>query len=293
MSTAIQSVMQENRIFPPPAAFSKDAAVSEHGGVQARSPSRPRTTTKASGRKLAREHISWHKPFTQVLNEAKPPFYKWFEDGELNVSYNCLDRQVEAGHGDKVAIIFEADNGQVTQVTYKELLRARLPARERAQGQGRSEGRPGRHLHADDNRRSRRDAGVRSHRRDALGRVRRLFGAVAAATAFIDAGAVMLITADGQFRGGKALAAESRLPTKRSRRTAAVAARTFWWSSAPAATSTWWRGRDEWVHDAIKDQADHLRSRSGSARSIRCSCSTPPARPASRRACSTPPAAIC
>ena len=72
--------------------------------------------------RLARELISWKKPFTKVLDESNPPFFKWFEDGTLNASYNCLDRQVEAGLGDKVAIIFEADDGKVKKVTYRELL---------------------------------------------------------------------------------------------------------------------------------------------------------------------------
>ena len=70
----------------------------------------------------AQEFLEWHKPFSTVLDESEAPFYKWFADGELNVSYNCLDRQVNNGLGDKVAIIFEADGGEVTKVTYKELL---------------------------------------------------------------------------------------------------------------------------------------------------------------------------
>ena len=72
--------------------------------------------------RLARELISWQTPFTKVLNDSEAPFFKWFEDGRLNVSYNCLDRHVEAGLGAKTALIFEADNGDVTQVTYSELL---------------------------------------------------------------------------------------------------------------------------------------------------------------------------
>jgi acetyl-CoA synthetase len=72
--------------------------------------------------RLAREFVTWKKPFTRVLDSSNAPFFKWFEDGTLNVSYNCLDRQVEAGLGDKVAIVFEADDGSVTRVTYKELL---------------------------------------------------------------------------------------------------------------------------------------------------------------------------
>ncbi len=72
--------------------------------------------------RLAREFVSWKTPFTKTLDASGAPFFKWFEDGTLNVSYNCLDRNVEAGLGDKVAIIFEADDGQVTRVTYRELL---------------------------------------------------------------------------------------------------------------------------------------------------------------------------
>ena len=70
----------------------------------------------------ARELLSWKKPFTQVLDESNAPFFKWFADGTLNASYNCLDRNVERGLGDKTALIFEADGGEVTKVSYKELL---------------------------------------------------------------------------------------------------------------------------------------------------------------------------
>ncbi|MFG6428993.1 acetate--CoA ligase [Roseateles sp. LYH14W] len=70
----------------------------------------------------ARELLSWQTPFTKTLNDSDAPFFKWFEDGKLNVSYNCLDRHVEAGKGGKTALIFEADDGTVTKVTYSELL---------------------------------------------------------------------------------------------------------------------------------------------------------------------------
>ncbi len=72
--------------------------------------------------RLARELVSWQTPFTKTLDESNAPFFKWFEDGKLNVSYNCLDRHVEAGKGGKTALIFEADDGTVTTVTYAELL---------------------------------------------------------------------------------------------------------------------------------------------------------------------------
>jgi acetyl-CoA synthetase len=72
--------------------------------------------------RLAREFVTWKTPFTRSLDETEAPFYKWFEDGTLNVSYNCLDRQVERGLGDRIAIIFEADDGKVSRVGYRELL---------------------------------------------------------------------------------------------------------------------------------------------------------------------------
>ncbi|MGE0070673.1 MAG: acetate--CoA ligase [Thiomonas sp.] len=72
--------------------------------------------------RLAREHLHWQQPFTHVLDDSQAPFYKWFDDGRMNVSYNCLDVQVQAGKGEKTAIVFEADDGTVTRVTYAELL---------------------------------------------------------------------------------------------------------------------------------------------------------------------------
>ena len=72
--------------------------------------------------RLAREFLSWKTPFTKGVDDSQAPFFKWFEDGTLNVSYNCLDRQVDRGLSDKTALIFEADDGQVTRVSYDELL---------------------------------------------------------------------------------------------------------------------------------------------------------------------------
>lgn len=65
--------------------------------------------------------LHWHKPFTRTLDWSNPPFAKWFDDGELNVAYNCLDRHVEAGIGDRVALYFEGEPGDRRAVTYAEL----------------------------------------------------------------------------------------------------------------------------------------------------------------------------
>ncbi|CDG84871.1 acetate--CoA ligase [Janthinobacterium agaricidamnosum] len=111
---------QESRVFAPPASFAGQASIS---GMDAYHTLCAAAEQDYEGfwATLAREHLSWKKPFTKTLNEDNAPFYKWFEDGLLNVSYNCLDRNIEKGDGDKTAIIFEADDGQVTQATYKEL----------------------------------------------------------------------------------------------------------------------------------------------------------------------------
>ncbi|WP_277185710.1 acetate--CoA ligase [Caballeronia sp. BR00000012568055] len=71
--------------------------------------------------RLARDHLTWHRPFSRVLDETNAPFYRWFDDGLLNASYNCLDRNLVNGNADKTAIIFESDDGLVTTVTYRAL----------------------------------------------------------------------------------------------------------------------------------------------------------------------------
>ena len=109
------------KTYLPPADLVKNAAVSGMEGYNALCAEAERDYPGYWAR-LARELVSWKTPFTQVLDESNAPFFKWFADGTLNVSYNCLDRNVEKGLGDKTAIIFEADGGQVTKVTYKDLL---------------------------------------------------------------------------------------------------------------------------------------------------------------------------
>src|SRR4051812_33464134 len=119
MST-IESVSHESRSFPPSREFVAQANIkpADFDALNASAAA----DYPAFWAKLARETVAWHKPFTRTLDESNAPFYKWFEDGELNVSYNCLDRNVANGNAEKLAIIFEADDGTVTKVTYRELL---------------------------------------------------------------------------------------------------------------------------------------------------------------------------
>jgi acetyl-CoA synthetase len=116
----IESVLHETRVFAPNAALAKAANVSGMGAYEALCAEAERDFEGFWGR-LAREHLQWHKPFTQVLDESNAPFYRWFADGQLNASYNCLDVQLANGNADKTAIIFEADDGRVTRITYREL----------------------------------------------------------------------------------------------------------------------------------------------------------------------------
>ncbi|MGY6258491.1 acetate--CoA ligase [Paraburkholderia caledonica] len=119
--SAIESVLQERRVFPPSAEAAAGATISGMDAYHALTAEAERDYEGFWGR-LARETLSWNKPFTKVLDESKAPFYTWFEDGQLNASYNSIDRHVEAGNGERVAIIFEADDGTVTNVTYQDLL---------------------------------------------------------------------------------------------------------------------------------------------------------------------------
>jgi acetyl-CoA synthetase len=113
--------MSDLKIYNPPAEFAKHAAVSGMAAYEALC-KKAETDYEGFWAEQARELLSWKKPFTKVLNESNAPFFKWFEDGTLNASYNCLDRNIEKGLGDKTALIFEADGGEVTKVSYQQLL---------------------------------------------------------------------------------------------------------------------------------------------------------------------------
>ncbi len=122
MSAQIESVLNESRLFPPPDAFVRQATVAGIAQYEALCAEAEKDHAGFWAR-LAREQVLWHKPFTRTLDDTNAPFFKWFEDGELNVSYNCLDRHLGTPVENKTAIIFEADDGKVTAVTYKELHR--------------------------------------------------------------------------------------------------------------------------------------------------------------------------
>src|SRR5207245_4783539 len=196
----IESVLQEDRLFPPSPEFVKQANVSGAAAYQALCDEANRDFEGFWGR-LAKEHVLWSKPFTKVLDESKAPFFRWFYDGELNASYNCLDRHLKT-QGDKTAIIFEADDGRVTKISYRDLHRQVCKMANAL-----------------------RSLGIKLGDRvliympmsiqvvvamQACARIGAthsvVFGGFSAKSLqerVIDAGAIAVITADGQFRGGK------------------------------------------------------------------------------------------
>jgi acetyl-CoA synthetase len=113
--TSIDNLLHESRRFAPSPEFAAQAVA------------RPELYEAASRDRLgfwadqARELLHWHEPFTQTLDWSNPPFAKWFADGRLNVAYNCLDRHVEAGNGDRVAFHWEGEPGDSRSITYAEL----------------------------------------------------------------------------------------------------------------------------------------------------------------------------
>jgi len=205
--SAIESVLVENRVFPPADATVKAARISGMPAYEALC-AEANKDFEGFWARLARENLVWNKPFSKVLDESKAPFYKWFEDGQLNASANCLDKHIGTPVENKTAIVFEADDGAVTKVSYKELL-ARV-------------GRFANALKAQGIRKGDRviiympmtvDGVVAMQACARIGATHSVvfggFSAKALNERIIDAGAVAVITANFQMRGGKELPLKS------------------------------------------------------------------------------------
>ncbi|HEY8099135.1 MAG TPA: acetate--CoA ligase [Burkholderiaceae bacterium] len=249
----IESLKQENRIFPPPADFVKNATIS---GMAAYNAMCAEAEKDYAGfwAKLARENIEWKKPFTKTLDESNAPFYKWFEDGQLNVSYNCLDRNLTNGNADKTAIIFERDDGQATNVTYTELHQKVCQFANGLKSRGIKKG----------------DRVIIYMPMSVEGIVAMqacarigathsvVFGGFSAKSLqerIIDAGAVAVITADEQARGGKQLPLKAIVDEAlglggcESIKDVIVYKRT-------GGNISFTAGRDMWMHDLVAKQSD-------------------------------------
>ncbi|WP_295818956.1 acetate--CoA ligase [uncultured Microbacterium sp.] len=114
MSSQIDHLLNETRRFAPSPEFAADAVATADLYTQADADRDGFWAEQARS-------LHWHTPFTQVLDWTNPPFAQWFADGELNVAYNCLDRHVAAGNGDRVALLWEGEPGDERRITYAEL----------------------------------------------------------------------------------------------------------------------------------------------------------------------------
>ena len=107
----LSNLMHENRRFEPPADLAAAANLKADAYDEAKA-DRLKWWAKQA------ERIDWAEPFSEVLDWSNPPFAKWFVGGKLNASYNCLDRHVEAGRGDRVAFHWEGEPGDARSLTY-------------------------------------------------------------------------------------------------------------------------------------------------------------------------------
>src|SRR5687767_12467590 len=202
MST-IESVLHETRVFKPSDAMVAQANISGMAAYEAMCKEAERDF-EGFWAKHARNELVWTKPFTRTLDESNAPFFKWFDDGELNASANCLDRHLRT-QPDKVAIIFEADDGKVTTCTYKDLYHRVCQFANGLKSLGIQKGErvliymP-----------MSVEAVVAMQACARIGATHSVvfggFSAKSVQERLIDAGAVALVTADGQMRGGKEIA---------------------------------------------------------------------------------------
>jgi len=250
MST-IESVLQENRIFPPGAEFVQRANISGMKAYEALCAEAERDYTGFWAR-LAREHLVWKQPFTRVLDESKAPFFEWFGDGKLNASYNCLDRHLDT-QPNKTAIIFEADDGQVTRVTYRELYERVCAMANGLKSLGiKKVDRVIIYMPMSV------EAIVTMQGCARIGAIHSVvFGGFSAKSLherIIDAGAVAVITADEQMRGGRAIPLKVAVDDAIALGGCDTLKHVVVYRRTGAAVK-WDAARDKWLHDVLKGQA--------------------------------------
>lgn len=251
--TTIQSILSETRLFEPSTQTVETATIKGLAHYQALCEEAEKDY-KGYWARLAREHILWHTPFSddQILNDSNAPFYRWFEDGRLNVSYNCLDQHVIAGHGHRTALIFESDDGVATHVSYQELLERTCQIANGLKSLGLRAGqRVLIYLPMSVEAVACMQACAR------LGLVHSVvFGGFSAKSVYeriVDSQAKLVITADGQYRGGKTL------PLKNAVDEALTLGNTDCVENVIVYKRTGqniaWTTRDTWLHELIENKS--------------------------------------
>ncbi|ARU31082.1 acetate--CoA ligase [Sulfuriferula sp. AH1] len=247
----IESVLHENRSFPPSSEFQAQANVSGIAAYQALA-AKAEADYEQFWADLARQHITWKTPFTRTLDESNAPFYRWFDDGVLNVSYNCIDRHLPA-KAKQTALIFEADDGNVTRISYQQLhdqvcaFANALKARGIQKGDRVVVYMP---MGA--------EAVIAMQACARIGAIHSVvFGGFSAKSLherIIDAQAKLVITADASMRGGKAVALKAAVDEALSLGGTECVSGVIVYQRTRNEIS-WHAGRDVWWHDCVKDMA--------------------------------------
>lgn len=248
----IESTVEENRVFPPSASFQAQANVSGMDAYRALCDA-VKADEQGFWCNLARAQLRWHKPFTKGLDESNAPFYTWFADGELNVSYNCLDVHLTNGNADKTAIIFEADDGIANKVSYRELHQKVCKFANGLRALGIQKG----------------DRvviympmsveGVAAMQACArIGAIHSVvFGGFSAKSLherIVDACAVAVITADYQVRGGKHLPLKAIVDEALAMAGCDSIANVVVYQRTAGQVN--WSSQDRWLHELVKDQPE-------------------------------------
>ncbi|MEU2873912.1 acetate--CoA ligase [Streptomyces olivoreticuli] len=245
---SLANLLKEERRFAPPADLAENANVTAEAYEQAKADRLGFWAAQA-------RRLSWETEPTETLDWSNPPFAKWFADGRLNVAYNCVDRHVENGLGDRVAIHFEGEPGDTRTITYAELQREVSKAANALTELGVQAGdRVAIYLPMIP------EAVVSMLACARIGAPHSLvfggFSADALATRINDADARVVITADGGYRRGKPSALKPAVdealtrPGTENVRSVLVVRRTGQEDVA------WTEGRDVWWHDLVERQSD-------------------------------------
>lgn len=246
----IESTLQENRLFPALTDFRNKARIKNKAELESLQQDAERDY-EGFWANLARRELSWRTPFNNVLDSSKAPHYRWFYDGSLNVSYNCLDRHL-ATKGDKTAIIFEGELGDVVRLSYTELhakvcqLANGLLARGITQGDRVVIYMP-----------MVPEAVIAMQACARIGAIHSVvfggFSAEALKGRIEDAGACMVITADGGHRGGKII--ELKTATDTALRQGCPSVKTVIVLKRCANKVNLTPNRDIWWDEVVKDQS--------------------------------------
>lgn len=250
--TSIESVLSESRVFPVFPNLERDARIA---GMAAYTELCQKAGQDYPGywADLARDRLVWTKPFTQVLDDSKPPFYKWFHDGELNVSANCLDKHLGTPTEHKTALIFEADGGEVTKVTFRELYEQVCQFANGLKALGHKTGERALIYMP-----MSVQAIVAMQACARLGITHSVvFGGFSAKSLHeraVDVGATLVITADEQRRGGRAIALKSAVDEALSSDDCDAVRHVIVYKRTGGSV-TWNEGRDLWWDDVVKGQS--------------------------------------